>query len=63
MLYLFPCNECAKAIIQAGIKEVIYACDKYKDTDAVKASKKMFDECNVVYREYKSKGKNIIITV
>ena len=60
---LFPCNECAKAIIQAGIKEVIYACDKYKDTDAVKASKKMFDECNVVYREYKSKGKNIIITV
>ena len=62
-VYLFPCNECAKAIIQAGIKEVIYACDKYKDTDAVKASKKMFDECNVVYREYKSKGKNIIITV
>lgn len=39
-VYLFPCNECAKAIIQAGIKEVIYACDKYKDTDAVKASKK-----------------------
>lgn len=62
-VYLFPCNECAKAIIQAGIKEVIYACDKYKDTDAVKASKRMFDECNVVYREYKSKGKNIIITV
>lgn len=62
-VYLFPCNECAKAIIQAGIKEVIYACDKYKDTDAVKASKKMLDECNVVYREYKSKGKNIIITV
>ena len=42
-VYLFPCNECAKAIIQAGIKEVIYACDKYKDTDAVKASKRMFD--------------------
>ena len=41
----------------------VYLEDKYKDTDAVKASKKMFDECNVVYREYKSKGKNIIITV
>ena len=35
---LFPCNECAKAIIQAGIKEVIYDCDKYADTAEVKAS-------------------------
>ena len=39
---LFPCNECAKAIIQCGIKEVVYISDKYKDTDNVKASKKMF---------------------
>lgn len=38
---LFPCNECAKAIIQCGIKEVIYISDKYADTDLVKASKKM----------------------
>ena len=60
---LFPCNECAKAIIQAGIKEVIYACDKYKDTDSVIASKKMLDECGVKYREYEVKGKDIIITV
>lgn len=37
---LFPCNECAKAIIQCGIKEVVYISDKYKDTDNVKASKK-----------------------
>lgn len=49
---LFPCNECAKAIIQSGIKEVIYMCDKYKDTDSVKASKKMFDVARVTYREY-----------
>lgn len=46
---LFPCNECAKLIIQSGIKEVIYICDKYKDTDEVKASKKMMDECGVKY--------------
>ena len=46
---LFPCNECAKLIIQSGIKEVIYLCDKYKDTDGVKASKMMFDECGVLY--------------
>lgn len=60
-VYLFPCNECAKAIIQAGIKEVIYVCDKYKDTDSVIASKKMFDTCGVKYREYKMKGKTINI--
>lgn len=37
---LFPCNECAKAIIQSGIREVVYMEDKYADTDGVKASKK-----------------------
>ena len=47
---LFPCNECAKAIIQSGIKEVIYLSDKYKDSDNVIASKKMFDMCGVKYR-------------
>ena len=46
---LFPCNECAKLIIQSGIKEVIYLVDKYKDTDSVKISKKLFDECGVRY--------------
>lgn len=48
---LFPCNECAKIIIQSGIKEVIYLCDKYADTDGVKASKKMFDACCVKYKQ------------
>lgn len=48
---LFPCNECAKLIIQSGIKEVIYLCDKYKDTDGVKASKRMMDECGVKYHQ------------
>lgn len=48
---LFPCNECAKAIIQSGIKEVIYESDKYADTPATKASKKMFDDANVKYRQ------------
>ena len=32
---LFPCNECAKAIIQAGIKTIVYDCDKYADTASV----------------------------
>ena len=47
---LFPCNECAKLIIQSGIKEVIYLSDKYKDTDNVKVSKKMFETCGVKTR-------------
>ena len=56
---LFPCNECAKAIIQSGIKEVIYMSDKYHSTDATIASKKMFDMTGVIYREYISHNKTI----
>ena len=58
---LFPCNECAKAIIQAGIKEVIYLSDKYKDTDSNIASRMMFDACGVTYRKYETVGKQIVI--
>lgn len=54
---LFPCNECAKAIIQSGIKEIIYMNDKYANTDGVIVSKKMLDACGVTYRKYESKGK------
>lgn len=48
---LFPCNECAKAIIQSGIREVIYLDDKYKETDIVIASKKMMDLSGVACRQ------------
>ena len=58
---LFPCNECAKAIIQSGIKKVIYYSDKYADTDATRASKKMFDLAGVTYREYNKKDRSIQI--
>ena len=47
---LFPCNECAKAIIQSGIKEVIYISDKYADTPSTRASKRMFDAAGVKYK-------------
>ncbi len=49
---LFPCNECAKAIIQTGIKEVVYVSDKYGQNDEFKASRAMFDMCGVVYRKF-----------
>ena len=60
---LFPCNECAKAIIQSGIKEVIYADNKYEGTDGVMASKKMLDAAGVKYRQYEHLGRNIEISL
>lgn len=44
---LFPCNECAKAIIQSGIARIAYESDKYADTDSVKASKRMLHAAGV----------------
>lgn len=58
---LFPCNECAKAIIQSGIKKVLYISDKYKDTDGVKASKKMFDAAGVEYQQLTMSRDKLII--
>lgn len=58
---LFPCNECAKAIIQSGIKEVVYLSDKYADTDSVKASKKMFGATGVKLRQLTPREKSICL--
>lgn len=57
---LFPCNECAKAIIQSGIGEVIYNSDKYADTDLVKASKRMLQSAGVKLTEFNSDKKIVI---
>ena len=60
---LFPCNECAKAIIQCGIKEVIYDSDKYADTPATIASKRMMEAAGVKYRQYQRTGREIKFTL
>ena len=61
---LFPCNECAKEIIQAGISEVIYLSDKYANTNSVIASKRLFDACGVSYHELKDiKNKEVILSL
>ena len=52
---LFPCNECAKAIIQSGIREVIYLSDKYGTTPATLASKRMLASAGVSVRPFTSK--------
>lgn len=54
---LFPCNECAKAIIQSGISEVIYISDKYADSDATIASKRMLASAGVKLTPFASEKK------
>ena len=58
---LFPCNECAKAIIQSGIREVVYNSDKYADTPGTRASKRMFDAAGVKYSQLKPKKEELTI--
>ena len=59
---LFPCHECAKAIIQAGIKEVVYLSDKYNGTDSDKASKRMLDAAGVKYTQLKPTKAQIVLS-
>jgi len=49
---LFPCNECAKTIIQNGIKEVVYESDKYADVPAFMASRKMLKLAKINMRQF-----------
>ncbi len=60
---LFPCNECAKAIIQAGIKEIVYDSDKYENEPSTIASKKMLSSAGVEFRKYKRSNRELIIEV
>ncbi len=56
---LFPCNECAKAIIQSGIATVIYESDKYHDEPMTIAARRMFDAAGVRYYRYESTGREV----
>lgn len=52
---LFPCNECAKTLIQNGVREVIFESDKYHDVDAFIASRRMLDLAGIKCRHYECK--------
>ena len=58
---LFPCNECAKAIIQSGVKEVVYLSDKYANTPGTLASKRMLAAAGVKCTQLKAATKSITI--
>lgn len=51
---LFPCNECAKTLIQNGITEVIYENDKYHEVDTFVAARRLLDAAGIKYRQYLS---------
>ena len=58
---LFPCHECAKAIIQTGVKEVIYLSDKYDGTDSENASKRMLDAAGIKYTRIKPTKSQLVL--
>ncbi len=59
---LFPCNECAKAIIQSGVKEVLYLSDKYRDSMNNIASRRMLDAAGVTYRKLETDLNSITLS-
>lgn len=59
---LFPCNECAKAIIQSGIREIVYEDDKYAQSDHVKASKRMLSSAGITTRQVPKKI-SVVLTI
>lgn len=60
---LFPCNECAKAIIQSGIKEIFYLCDKHHDDAIFRVSRKLLDAAGVKYTQLDFGNKEIVISL
>ena len=60
---LFPCNECAKLIVQVGIKEVVYLEDKYPDKDIFVAARRIFDMAGVTCRQLKPATRQINIAL
>ena len=58
---LFPCHECAKAIIQSGIKEIIYSSDKYNGTPDNIASKRMLNDAGIIVRLYEGPTKLVFV--
>ena len=60
---LFPCNECTKAVIQSGIKRIVYLDNKYADTESAKASVIMLEKCGISFEQYIPTGRSITLEV
>ena len=60
---LFPCNECAKAIIQSGIKTIVYDSNKYENEPSTIASRRMLDAAGVRYYQYKHTDREVTLAL
>ncbi len=60
---LFPCNECTKALIQVGIREVIYQDNLYPDSASVVAAKKMMKAAGITYRPYAPTNREVVLNL
>lgn len=60
---LFPCNECVKALLQAGIRKIVYLTDIHHDEDAFVAARRLLDAAGVVYAPYERTGQEVLISV
>ena len=60
---LFPCNECAKAIIQSGIRRIVYLDNKYAGTDAIRASEMMFRMTGIACEQFVPSGKTLNLSL
>ena len=60
---LFPCNECAKAVIQAGIKNIVYLEDKYEGTPSNVVAKKLLDSAGIKYKKYEKINQEINLSL
>lgn len=58
---LFPCNECAKAIIQSGIKKIVYRSNKYADSESSIASAFLFRKCGIEMKQYEPSNQTVVI--
>ena len=58
---MFPCNECTKAIIQKGVKRIVYLEDKYPDSPSTIASKRMLNKVGIIVEKYEINGKKIVL--
>ena len=60
---LFPCNECVKALLQAGIRKIVYLTDIHHDQDAFVAARRLLDAAGVAYVPYEPVGQEVLISV
>ncbi|KAF7710059.1 hypothetical protein HF521_008931 [Silurus meridionalis] len=53
---LFPCNQCARILIQSGVRNLVYLSNKRKDRPDTNVSNKLLDTAGVTCRQFTAQG-------